>query len=123
LRRYTAFPPRIPDRSSSGLRPELYRAVEYIHDNLDRDISLREIANAAGLSSNYLTTLFRQATGYSLHQHLIRQRINKASTLLRRSDLTIGEIASRVGFYDSSHLVRHFKRLTGLTPRALRKRS
>lgn len=84
---------------------------------------MQEIAAVSGLSANYLTTLFKQATGYSLHQYVVRQRVEKAKTLLHRDDFSIGEIAQRVGFYDSAHLNRHFKRLTGVTPKALHKKS
>jgi AraC family transcriptional regulator len=123
LGHHTAFPAQIPDLTNKFIRTEMRRALEYVHDYLDRDLSLREIADVSGVSANYLTSLFKQTTGYSLHQYVIRRRIEKARTLLLRSDLSIGEIALQVGFYDSAHFNRHFKRVTGLTPGALRKRS
>jgi AraC family transcriptional regulator len=123
LRHYSAFPATILDITRKLIRTEMRRALEYVHDNLDRDLALQEIATVSGVSANYLTALFKQTTGYSLHQYVIRQRVEKARTLLRRSDLSIGEIAHRVGFYDSSHLNRHFKRLLGITPRTLREES
>lgn len=123
LRHYVAFPAAIPDLTSNLTRTELRRALEYIHDNLDRDLSLSEIAAVSSMSPYYLTTLFKQTIGHSLYQYVIHQRVEKAKSLLRRSDLSIGEIALQVGFYDSSHLNRHFKRLTGITPRAMRQRS
>jgi AraC family transcriptional regulator len=121
LGHYTAFPATIPDITHKLVRTEMRRALEYVHDYLDRDLSLQEIAAVSGVSPNYLTSLFKQTTGYSLHQYVIRQRVEKARTLLLRSDLSIGEIALQVGFYDSAHFNRHFKRLTGLTPGILRK--
>jgi AraC family transcriptional regulator len=115
--------PTIPDLTYKFIRTEMRLALEYVHENLDKNLSLREIAAVSGVSANYFTYLFKQATGYSLHQYVIRQRIEKAKILLLGSGLSIGEIAIRVGFYDSSHFNRHFKRVTGLTPGALRKRS
>ena len=123
LCKYAVFPAPLAHIADKLARSELHHAVEYIHDNLGNDLSLRKIANAAGISTNYFASLFKQTTGQSPHQYVIRQRIEKAKPLLRRSDLSIGEIALQVGFYDSSHLTRHFKRLTGLTPRTLRKGS
>jgi AraC family transcriptional regulator len=120
LRHYIAFPATIPNITHKWIRTEIRRAREYVHDHLDRDLSLQEIADVSGVSANYLTSLFKETTGYSLHQYVIQQRVEKAKSLLRRSDLSIGEIAQRVGFYDSSHLTRHFKRLTGITPRTMR---
>jgi AraC family transcriptional regulator len=123
LRHYVAFPAQIPGILSGMTRTELRRALEYLHDNLESDLSLKEIAAYAGLSANYLTTLFKRTTGDSLHQYVIRARVERAISLVRRTDLSITEIAQQVGFYDSSHLTRHFKRLTGVTPRSLRRTS
>jgi AraC family transcriptional regulator len=105
------------------IRTKLLRALDYIHDNLANELSLQELAGVAGVSVYHFVVVFRQATGISPHQYVIHQRVEKAKSLLRRSDLSIGEIALQVGFYDSSHLNRHFKRLTGITPRAMRQRS
>ena len=97
-------------------------ALQYIHDNYARDVGLDDIAAAAHLSASQLTRLIKQALGVSPYQHVIQVRVNNARHLLsagsgRRS---LAEIANAVGFADQSHLTRHFKRLTGVTPRRYR---
>src|SRR5205823_1111486 len=101
-------------------RSELRRALDYIYDNMGSDLSLRELAAIAGVSASYFATLFKQATGMSPHQYVIHRRVEKARSLLHQSELSIGQIAVLTGFYDSSHLNHHFKRLTGVTPKTLR---
>jgi AraC family transcriptional regulator len=123
LRHYTSVPPRIPGIEHAASRRGVRIAAEYIHDNLGRDLSLRDIAVVSGVSANYLSTIFKQTTGDSLYQYIIRHRVEKAVRLLRSTDLTIAEIAQRVGFYDSSHLNRHFKRFIGVAPSVLRAKS
>src|SRR5258708_28782852 len=103
-------------------RAELRRALDYIYDNVGSDLSLQELAGIAGVSASHFASLFKQSTGLSPHQYVIHRRVEKARSLLRQSDLSIGEIAVLTGFYDSSHLNHHFKRLTGVTPKTLRSR-
>jgi len=117
-------------RSSAGANtPAQSRAVaealQFIHDNYARDVGLDDIAAAAHLSPSQLTRLVKQTLGVSPYQHVIQVRVNNARHLLsagsgRRS---LAEIASAVGFSDQSHLTRHFKRLTGVTPRRFRESS
>jgi AraC family transcriptional regulator len=117
-------------RTSAGSNtPSQSRAVaealQFIHDNYARDVGLDDIAAAANLSPSQLTRLVKQTLGVSPYQHVIQVRVNNARHLLsagsgRRS---LAEIASAVGFADQSHLTRHFKRLTGVTPRRYRESS
>jgi AraC family transcriptional regulator len=97
---------------------QLSRVVEYMDVHLDRDISLEELAKVANLSQTHLNRMFKQATGLSPYQYFIHLRIDKAKTLIKSREFTIGEIAVILGFTDQSHLNRHFKRITGLSPRA-----
>ena len=93
-------------------------ALQFIQQNYAHDVGLSDIAAAAHLSPFHLARLFKQTLGVSPYQHVIQVRVNSARHLLsagsgRRS---LAEIASAVGFSDQSHLTRHFKRLTGVTP-------
>ena len=119
LRRYSASG-EVPSRPAGGLpQPALGRALEYINDNLDLDLSLSGIAQAAEISPNSLAARFKQSTGLAPHQYVIKRRVERARSLLLGGGLSIGEVAAQVGFYDQSHLTRHFKRLTGVTPSRL----
>ena len=101
-------------------RSRLEAVTDYIQCYCDRNLSLSELANLAQMSLYHFARSFKQQIGLSPHQYLIRARIERAKQLLLQNDLTIVEIAYHVGFADQSHLCRHFKQLTGLTPRQWR---
>jgi AraC family transcriptional regulator len=105
-------------RQEGGLsHSRLKQAVDYIHDRLAEDICLDEVAGYVGLSRYYFCRLFKQSTGLSPYQYVIQCRVERAKQLLRRGGLSLGEIAVACGFTHQSHLHRHFKRLTGVTPK------
>lgn len=100
---------------------KLRQAIDFIKCHLTSDISLIELATSVQMSEHHFARLFKQSTGLAPHQFLIRERLKLAQQLLITGNLSIAEIALRTGFYDQSHLTRHFKRLTGLTPQRFRR--
>jgi AraC family transcriptional regulator len=105
-------------RHLGGLSPtQLKRVTDYINDHLDRDLSLEELAAIAQLSAYHFCRSFKRSTGLTPHQYVIRQRVERAKQLLKDSKLGIAEVAVACGFTHQSHLNRHFKRLTGVTPK------
>jgi len=118
LRRH-AITPRLFSEPTGGLSPaRLQRVLDFIGDQLERDLPLAEMAAAVHLSSYHFARQFKQAVGVSPHQYIIQQRVEAAKRLLARDDLTISQVAATVGFADHSHLTRYFKRLVGLSPAA-----
>jgi AraC family transcriptional regulator len=123
LRYYTRLPPRIvylvwtaPNRPTFS--PIIQQAIDYIHEHLNGDLSMAQIASSVNISPTYFASLFKKTTGISLHQYVISQRVERAKLLLsKNTDLTIANIASQVGFSSQSHLNYHYKRLTGMTPK------
>ncbi|MVN88247.1 helix-turn-helix domain-containing protein [Deinococcus sp. HMF7620] len=107
--------------ATSGDPGGVRQALEFIREHLTSDLSLASIARAAQLSERHLSRLFRAATGLSLHQYVIEQRVNQAQNLLRRTDLTVAQVAVSCGFAHHQHLGRHFKRLTGASPEQYRR--
>jgi AraC-like DNA-binding protein len=97
--------------------PALRRACELMGDDLARNLKLAEVAAAAGVSRHRLTRLFRAAYGLPPHRFVVAQRIRAARRLLERG-VTPAEVAARTGFFDQSHLHRHFTRTLGMTPAA-----
>jgi len=97
-------------------------ALQFIHQNYARDVGLSDIAAAVHVSPFHLARVFKRTLGVSPHQHMIQVRVNNARSLLTggSSRRSLAEIASAVGFADQSHLTRHFKRITGVTPRRFR---
>jgi AraC family transcriptional regulator len=109
-----------PKRKCGGLpREKLVRAVEYIQDQLNADLTVSAIAQTAGVSPDHFTKLFKESTGQSPYQYVVEARVRKAKELLTTGKLTISEAAHHVGFADQSHLTRHFKRVFGLPPKRL----
>jgi AraC family transcriptional regulator len=98
----------------------LRRAVEFMHDNFDREIAVEEIAAAAYLSEYHFARFFKQISGVTPHVYLANLRLERARKLLAETVLPISEIASMVGYQSQSHFTKMFKSVTGVTPRAYR---
>jgi len=94
----------------------LRKAERYIWTNYTRKLSLKEIANASGLSAPYFSTVFKEEMGENLSNYLNRLRIEKAAAMLVTTDLPISEIAAACGFEDQSWFSKIFKNNTDLTP-------
>lgn len=98
----------------------LRQVFDYIEDNLAENISLDDLAEVIGLSVSHFKVLFREATGFSPHQYLIRRRVERARNLLGEGKLSISQIATETGFAHQSHLARHMQRVLGVSPKLLR---
>ena len=96
------------------------RAVELMHARLAEDVSLDEMAAAAYLSPFHFARLFKKLMGNSPHAYLAALRAARAQTLLAESDMSVTEIAARVGHGSPSHFTKAFRQATGLTPREFR---
>lgn len=121
LRDYSAH--RMPPerRYVNGLTNRaLSRVLDLIESDLAEDLSLKVLAGAAGLSEYHFLRMFKQSTGYTPHQYIINQRVERAKELLRKTDMSITEIAYLLGFSTPAHFTHHFRRKTGVTPSALR---
>lgn len=111
---------RLPDRRLRGMAPaKLKRAKDFIHANLARDVSLAEVAAAAGMSLYHFARAFRDATGRPPHRYATEQRLLRARTLLHDPALTISAVAAAVGL-THSHFTRIFARHMAMTPSAFR---
>ena len=120
LRHYSEVVQVITPGNRSLTRTQLQQAIDYIHTHLDRDLSLAELASVINISPTYFANLFKQATGISPYQYVIRQRVERAKVMLSKTNLAIADIALQVGFSSQSHLTQHFKRITGMTPKQVR---
>lgn len=102
-----------------ALSPHKLRLViDYINDNLERELGLQELAAITQLSQYHFCRAFKRSTGLSPHKYLTQQRIERVKQLLQQGSMTLAEIAVVCGFTHQSHLHRHFKRSTGVTPMA-----
>ncbi|MCL2412226.1 MAG: PocR ligand-binding domain-containing protein, partial [Treponema sp.] len=94
----------------------LRKAEHFIMENFTRKISLKEIADVAGLSPPYFSTIFKEEMGENLSKYLNRQRVEKASHLLLETDMSLVEIASACCFEDQSWFSKIFKTYAGISP-------
>ncbi|MEM6987853.1 MAG: AraC family transcriptional regulator [Pseudomonadota bacterium] len=94
----------------------LQRAIDYIHDNLGSNLSLQDMARQATLSPYHFARAFKQAIGLSPLQYVIKERLLWSRVLLSTTQLTVADIALRVGYDDLSRFRKHFKRQFGVTP-------
>jgi AraC-like DNA-binding protein len=111
------------DLPPDGLSHWQLRLVhDFISDYLDTDIGLGELAALTGLSPAHFTKQLKRSVGLPPHQYLIQQRVERAKALLSNDKLNVAEVSQAVGFFDQSHLVRHFKYWVGVTPKDYRER-
>jgi AraC family transcriptional regulator len=94
----------------------LRRIAEHIDRNLDAPLSLQELSALAGLSVFHFARTFKERTGLSPHQYVLRRRVERAKELLSTSRASLAEIALRCGFSHQSHFTRAFHLLSGMTP-------
>lgn len=111
--RHAATPrePRSPEREPRAVR----LCKEYLEEHAAQNVTLDELARAAGLSPFHLCRVFRESAGMTLHAYQTHLRVRYARSLLR-TGLPIALTAIEVGFYDQAHLTRHFTRIVGVPP-------
>jgi AraC-like DNA-binding protein len=97
--------------------------VRLIQKDLSRKLTLKQMAQAVGLSSSHLRALFVEETGMTPLQYQKKLRMSEAKNLLETTFLNVQEIMARVGINDVSHFIRDFKRVYGSTPIRYRIRS
>jgi len=104
--------------AQSSLR--MTKAQRWIHDNYAIDITLEMVAKQVNISRSHFARQFRQHTGFSVIEYLLKVRCDAVAKLLASSNTDITEIALASGFSNLSHFYRHFKRRYGITPGAFR---
>ncbi len=122
--RYIEFATRLFERHAdgpkggvgAGLEDRAIRiAKEFIDQSLDEQVSLTEIANAAGLPPYKLYRAFEKSTGMTPHAYQRQARVRLAMNLIR-TNRPLGDVAFSTGFADQAHLTRWFRRIMGITP-------
>ncbi|MGI9471225.1 MAG: helix-turn-helix domain-containing protein [Rubripirellula sp.] len=101
---------------------ELLPVIHHIDDHYTEDLSMKEMAAMAGLSATHFNARFKEILRMSPTQYQLSRRIEHARRLLTESNDSIVEIGADVGFFDQSHFTRRFRKVTGMTPNAYRKR-
>jgi AraC-like DNA-binding protein len=99
---------------------EIWKARNFIHEQADDRLSLKQVAQAVNISPNYLSEKFKRVTGENFVAYVNRRRVEKARDLLLKRELRISEIAFAIGFQSLSQFNRVFKKLTQQSPTKFR---
>ena len=102
--------------------PRVQVVIDFMNTNLQRSISLSELADLANLSRSHLCRLFKSQTGLSPGEYLRRLRMEKARELLSTSVLSIKQIMAMAGYNSKSHFVHHFRRSFDVAPSEYRRK-
>jgi two-component system response regulator YesN len=95
--------------------------IKYIHQNYDRDISLKATAKHFFIDKSYLCKLFKKQLNQNFNDYLMQIRINKAKELLTNPEYTVNAVSLKVGYSDYSYFGRVFKKMVGQTPSEYKK--
>lgn len=97
------------------------RAISYMHDHLDNEITLKEAADLFHLTTHYFGQVFKTVTGQTFLSYLTKLRMDKACELLKNPELTQYEVGEKVGYRDARYFSKIFQRTFNMTPRDFRK--
>ena len=97
-------------------------AEQYIKEHLDEELSVKQLANLAFVSSDHLTRLFKKKFGMTVTDYILDRRMKLAAELLKKPDLSITMVSNSGGFGSYSYFTEQFKRYSGLTPRDYQRR-
>jgi AraC family transcriptional regulator, arabinose operon regulatory protein len=98
------------------VNPKIKVAVDFIEENLHRDIYVEEIAQLVRLSRSRLSHLFKREVGIPVNQYIDRSRIERAAYSLETCFKPVKSIAFEVGYNSSSHFEQRFRKAFGVTP-------
>ncbi len=114
----------IDDKKSRLIERVKTLVIEKIHHNNEGEVRYNWselIANDLNYEYNYISNLFSSVEGITIEQFIIRQKIEKVKELLFYDELTLSEIAYRMGYSSDAYLSNQFKKITGMTPGQFRK--
>jgi len=122
VEQYYAKLPRQSEPKGS-MHASIKQALQYLQQNYSRDVSLSETAAAVHLNAMYFSRLFKQTMSVNYTDYLTQLRMEKAKQLLLSGAEKVFEIGRIVGYDNDKYFIRLFKRYTGLTPDAYRRKS
>lgn len=96
------------------------QATKFIYENYNLEITLKQTADACGISQNYLNTIFFKSTGYTVAEFINRYRIQRAAILLEASEMSIEDIYKQVGYHNKANFHKNFSKYLNTTPKKYR---
>ena len=102
------------------VNPTISKIIDYVNNNIHNKITIKEIANHLALSASRLSHLFKEATGISILQYIIKKRLINAKELIRKGE-SLTNVSITCGFQDYTSFFRTFKKEYGITPKSYAK--
>ena len=112
---------KVNDRDYQQTNVYVKKAIEYLHQNYDCDIQMKDVGKSVNLHPGYLHRIFKQQMGCTIMEYLTSHRIEKAKMLLTDTEIPIIEISQYVGINSRQYFSLLFKRHTNITPIEYRK--
>lgn len=109
------------ERNKNEERKPVRLAKQYMADHYTEALTLEEVSDVAGFSSGYFSSLFKKEVGIGFNEYLVKIRMEEAKRLLKRTDMNIKDICTRVGYQDIKHFNSTFRKYAGLKPGEYRK--
>ncbi|HEY5586742.1 MAG TPA: response regulator [Ruminiclostridium sp.] len=108
--------------SRESSKSVVWKACKYIQTNIDKKLNLEEIAEYIHINPSYLSSIFKKTIGESLNNYINNCKIERAKEYLYNSEMSIQEVADRLGFLEYRYFDLVFKKRTGNTPLEFRKK-
>ena len=109
------------ETGSYSRHPAISDALRYIEGHMNQNLSRTEVADAINVSEEYFSRLFKQETGSTFKEYVLDMKMKQAKHLLDTTDLSVGIIASKVGYSNFSYFSQLFRTYEGMTPQEYRK--
>lgn len=103
--------------STSQYSPVIGKCIDYIKINFYNKISLKTISNEIGISPSHLSRMFKKETNFTITEFINKVKIEEAKFLIKQNELSITDIALKVGFENHNYFCSVFKKLTSYTPK------
>ncbi|MFQ7550283.1 MAG: helix-turn-helix transcriptional regulator [Blautia marasmi] len=97
-------------------KDKILLAAQYIKKHYNENLAINSLAELYNMSPNYFSSVFKKELNQSAVNYITEVRMEKAREYLKDTDLSVIEIAERVGYEDSQYFFRVFKRTAGVTP-------
>ena len=105
-----------------GSRPTVAESAKiYIHENLNKKLTIKEICNEVGCSKTTLISAFKKEFGVTVNAAITETRLEEAKKLLAAGEISINEVASATGFYDQAYFSKVFSQRYGISPSEFRR--
>lgn len=101
---------------------EIWQAIDYIYENLNKRLQIEEVANAVGFHRSHLSRVFKEEMGMNIGDYIRMKKLETAANMLRYSEYEVAQISEIFAFSSQSHFIMLFKKAYGMTPREFRQK-